>query len=120
MASPQEAIFALRKKFHDCGGKPESLGHYLRNHGQQGLIDRKFAGIDQDYGRAMIYRVDSWNQNNGIPLLEISELTVHPKARTASSISLSLHRRDIDVTFWDLKTVADTMELSTEFCYHYV
>jgi len=98
-----------------------TLADRLNLEGQNGLVHKKFVGFDRDYSRLMIYRIDGLSQFSGkIPLLNISELTVHPMARTCGYISLANHTKDNEVTGLNLAEIAAKLGLPTDQFHHYV
>lgn len=97
-----------------------TLSDLLDEEGQQALVGRVFVGYDCDYHRDMLYRVDEYDHNRGHPLLRISELTVHPRARSCSILNLDLHREDADVSDLDLKVAAEQHRLSSAYFRFYV
>lgn len=108
------------------GGSPSyTLSHVLECLGQKELEGRKFVGYDEDWKHAMIYRIDEYKHNSGHPMIRISDLTLgpterHPAFKEDKRLNLELHLQDIEVTGFNLKEVANALELSTENFHWYI
>jgi hypothetical protein len=109
------------RKYADANDKKvRILREILHADGQQSLKGKVFLGYDHDCDRQMIYRVDRYEHNNNHPMLDISELTVFPRTRVNPKINVDLHGIDLEVTSFNLKEVAEGLELSTEHFHWYV
>jgi len=123
MNPDQQAIANFRKSLPNkkIGIKAiKTINEILEADGQEALVGRQFVGYDNDYARAMVYRIDDYAHNNGKSLLYISELTVHPRGRKVPFISLHLHTKDFEVSHARLDEVAKSLGLPTDQFHWYV
>jgi hypothetical protein len=113
----EQAISNFKKRLRAEKVVPLTLDSYLK--APQKLVGRQFVGFDHDYSRKMIYRVDRFDTTTP-SLVYISELTVIPRARVCPFISVSLHKKDVEVTDLNLEEVAKALELPTNMFHFYV